>query len=145
MQTFSLRSVLILFMFIALLFSHFRARLELQWKLDGLIASFAGDSLANQSDVQIAVDNAAGAELSIIFVHVDWAIMQLCHKPYATLMLDWRRLHANDPIMFHYVDCTSGYAPLYSLPGWFEHSGSCLLYTSPSPRDKRQSRMPSSA
>ena len=27
----------------------------------------------------------------------------------------------------------------------FEQSGNCLLYTSPSPRDKRQSRMPSSA
>ena len=27
-------------------------------------------------------------------------------------------------------------------PGW---DGNCLLYTSPSPRDKRQSRMPSSA
>ena len=26
-----------------------------------------------------------------------------------------------------------------------EHSKNCLLYTSPSPRDKRQSRMPSSA
>ena len=26
-----------------------------------------------------------------------------------------------------------------------EHAGDCLLYTSPSPRDKRQSRMPSSA
>ena len=26
-----------------------------------------------------------------------------------------------------------------------DHSGTCLLYTSPSPRDKRQSRMPSSA
>ena len=26
-----------------------------------------------------------------------------------------------------------------------EHIGNCLLYTSPSPRDKRQSRMPSSA
>ena len=25
------------------------------------------------------------------------------------------------------------------------YPGSCLLYTSPSPRDKRQSRMPSSA
>ena len=25
------------------------------------------------------------------------------------------------------------------------HNGTCLLYTSPSPRDKRQSRMPSSA
>ena len=27
----------------------------------------------------------------------------------------------------------------------FEEFGPCLLYTSPSPRDKRQSRMPSSA
>ena len=27
----------------------------------------------------------------------------------------------------------------------FEHIKDCLLYTSPSPRDKRQSRMPSSA
>ena len=26
-----------------------------------------------------------------------------------------------------------------------DHIGACLLYTSPSPRDKRQSRMPSSA
>ena len=26
-----------------------------------------------------------------------------------------------------------------------EHTKNCLLYTSPSPRDKRQSRMPSSA
>ena len=26
-----------------------------------------------------------------------------------------------------------------------QQEGSCLLYTSPSPRDKRQSRMPSSA
>ena len=29
------------------------------------------------------------------------------------------------------------------VPG--RHLGDCLLYTSPSPRDKRQSRMPSSA
>ena len=27
----------------------------------------------------------------------------------------------------------------------FKYSNDCLLYTSPSPRDKRQSRMPSSA
>ena len=30
-------------------------------------------------------------------------------------------------------------------PGDAGHPGTCLLYTSPSPRDKRQSRMPSSA
>ena len=29
--------------------------------------------------------------------------------------------------------------------GWFGLEFDCLLYTSPSPRDKRQSRMPSSA
>ena len=28
---------------------------------------------------------------------------------------------------------------------WMLHAAGCLLYTSPSPRDKRQSRMPSSA
>ena len=28
---------------------------------------------------------------------------------------------------------------------WFSRCNDCLLYTSPSPRDKRQSRMPSSA
>ena len=33
--------------------------------------------------------------------------------------------------------------PDFAIQG--EYSGSCLLYTSPSPRDKRQSRMPSSA
>ena len=35
----------------------------------------------------------------------------------------------------------------YSYLRWLEDelNGSCLLYTSPSPRDKRQSRMPSSA
>ena len=30
-------------------------------------------------------------------------------------------------------------------PGIFEDSHSCLLYTSPSPRDRTRSRMPSSA
>ena len=31
------------------------------------------------------------------------------------------------------------------IGGHLDHLGTCLLYTSPSPRDKRQSRMPSSA
>ena len=37
--------------------------------------------------------------------------------------------------------------PLHKMPeiGVFTNDISCLLYTSPSPRDKRQSRMPSSA
>ena len=33
----------------------------------------------------------------------------------------------------------------YSVQMIVDHQSDCLLYTSPSPRDKRQSRMPSSA
>ena len=33
----------------------------------------------------------------------------------------------------------------YSIKEAVDRAGICLLYTSPSPRDKRQSRMPSSA
>ena len=37
------------------------------------------------------------------------------------------------------------YAPSEDLALWADPNSVCLLYTSPSPRDKRQSRMPSSA
>ena len=46
-----------------------------------------------------------------------------------------------DPVSVTYVDDLSGLDQC-SNTGSFT---SCLLYTSPSPRDKRQSRMPSSA
>ena len=35
--------------------------------------------------------------------------------------------------------------PVAPMRHWSDRRGTCLLYTSPSPRDKRQSRMPSSA
>ena len=37
------------------------------------------------------------------------------------------------------------FAHLHQLGGYVASINGCLLYTSPSPRDKRQSRMPSSA
>ena len=48
---------------------------------------------------------------------------------------------------------TAGLFPTYvfrasgtvKVTDYFKEDGNCLLYTSPSPRDKRQSRMPSSA
>ena len=44
-------------------------------------------------------------------------------------------LKAGIPLVVHDVDENKT----------IEHEKACLLYTSPSPRDKRQSRMPSSA
>ena len=35
--------------------------------------------------------------------------------------------------------------PIYTPPSWQHWCGTCLLYTSPSPRDLSTSRMPSSA
>ena len=51
----------------------------------------------------------------------------------------------NDP--YRYVkmpDLLENGQPDYRIQKWNNYNG-CLLYTSPSPRDKRQSRMPSSA
>ena len=47
-------------------------------------------------------------------------------------------------IMTGYADQTGNYSADWSWTVWAD-DGCCLLYTSPSPRDKRQSRMPSSA
>ena len=43
------------------------------------------------------------------------------------------------------ISAGMGFATARDLDGRENHIISCLLYTSPSPRDKRQSRMPSSA
>ena len=49
-----------------------------------------------------------------------------------------------DHVPFHY-EAGKSYPMTLQLIGGAEIGGACLLYTSPSPRDKRQSRMPSSA
>ena len=55
---------------------------------------------------------------------------------------------AEDLENFGYKETLSGFSPFTRGPRSTMYSGrpwTCLLYTSPSPRDKRQSRMPSSA
>ena len=58
----------------------------------------------------------------------------------------------SDPDIYAAGDVTWHFNPIYehhirleSVPNATEQAKTCLLYTSPSPRDKRQSRMPSSA
>ena len=47
------------------------------------------------------------------------------------------------PYLFKFIVPTN-VDKIKQITSFFDHKG-CLLYTSPSPRDKRQSRMPSSA
>ena len=65
---------------------------------------------------------------------IQWAdvVIVMEHKHKSRLMADFNRLLTHKPL--HVLDIPDEYRYM-----------DCLLYTSPSPRDKRQSRMPSSA
>ena len=47
--------------------------------------------------------------------------------------------------LYQVINSGHGHEEVSEVVGGAYNSGGCLLYTSPSPRDKRQSRMPSSA
>ena len=79
----------------------------------------------------VQIIGLSGATLAGFNVHGDGTIVDalLAHQPQSELCTNDRYV-----FMFGCNKCT-----LHT--GFF----TCLLYTSPSPRDKRQSRMPSSA
>ena len=54
----------------------------------------------------------------------------------------------NAILVFHALtgdQFVTGVNPVTKKDGWWSYAVGCLLYTSPSPRDMRRSRMPSSA
>jgi hypothetical protein len=75
------------------------------------------------SDVQRIISTAAAADRAILFIHVDWALMEPQRTRFVEFINDYLRLHPQDDLGFYYVDCTSvtdGYAPFRSLTGWRE-------------------------
>jgi hypothetical protein len=86
-----------------------------------LVSSLEHANLETEADVQAVVSNATRSSRSVMFVHVDWAIMEPQRTRFAAFCLEYQRTHSGDPVLFHYVDCTSvtdGYGPLRALPGW---------------------------
>src|SRR5690349_2721102 len=80
-----------------------------------LAAKLEKTSLESEAEVAGVVANAAAAPRAIMFVHVDWAPMEPFRTRFAKFMLAYQAKHPNEPVMFHYVDCTpitSSYAPL---------------------------------
>ena len=94
--------------------------------------------------------NLGVIELTIALHYVfntpdDRLIWDVGHQSYGHKMLTGRReamsgLRTRDGISGFTRRAESDFDPFGA-----GHSSTCLLYTSPSPRDKRQSRMPSSA
>ena len=73
-------------------------------------------------------------EINILLDTIIKSVIRAAEKNIYTLMPGFTHLKNAQPVSFgHY------------LMAYVEMCKSCLLYTSPSPRDKRQSRMPSSA
>lgn len=88
-----------------------------------LVDSFARAKLETEADVRQVVSNAAASERAVMFINVNWAIMEPQKTRFAEFALAYQRKHPLKPVHFHFVDCTpvtSGYQPLESLPGWQE-------------------------
>lgn len=91
--------------------------------VEQLVASFADAKLRNATDVQYVIANASASPRAILFVNLDWAIMDPMRERFAEFSIEYRQIHPNEPLLFHFVDCTqvtNGYGPLRSLPGWQE-------------------------
>ena len=73
-------------------------------------------------------------------------IMQVMRIMQMAMQLFNRSAHSPGPFLVPSAWCMCGWLLVCLLLGVLGGpQGGCLLYTSPSPRDKRQSRMPSSA
>ena len=68
---------------------------------------------------------------------------------FGLLKIDQEIITYTEKTSTSFIGCTRGFSGIdkYSETSvtWKQTQAACLLYTSPSPRDKRQSRMPSSA
>ena len=73
-----------------------------------------------------------------VYAVADGEKVSLDHIEHGILRAEW-----DEPRVHYAVNCASYGCP--NLPGKALEAGTCLLYTSPSPRDATLSRMPSSA
>lgn len=91
--------------------------------VDEFVATLERVDFDTEAQVETVVANAASSTRAIVFVHVDWALMAMQQKLFAEFFLDYQRRFPDDPVQFHYVDCTPvdhSYAPLKALAGWRE-------------------------
>lgn len=73
------------------------------------------------SDVHDMISDVGKHEINVIFIHVDWAFLEVHRKRFCEFCVEYRRKHPKSKLVFHYVDCTAitaGYEPLRSFPGW---------------------------
>ena len=93
--------------------------------------------------VKVAVTGAAGQiSYSLLFRIASGQMLGMDQPVKLQLLEITPAMKALEGVMMELDDCAF---PLLESMDASDDPNDCLLYTSPSPRDKRQSRMPSSA
>ena len=119
------------------------------WSLDGLLRQMLYNVPAF---LIISIEHAIGALIFIPFLIKGWKeILKLGQRTWISVL--WISICGGILGTFFYTSALSYVSYinlsvvvlLQKLQPLFAITLACLLYTSPSPRDKRQSRMPSSA
>ena len=105
--------------------------------LPELHPTFRPAILVNRAFEAAARDTGAAVDLGIGLEQADGSVFH--HR---TVLFPAN--HELEPNNFRHLERMVKFL-LWQRGGWKIHLSGCLLYTSPSPRDKRQSRMPSSA
>ena len=102
----------------------------------------------NTSDIAFLAAEKAIADAAIDKEELDYIILahnfgDIPHGQSQSDMLPSLATRVKNHLRIKNPKCVA-YDLIFGCPGWIQGI-ICLLYTSPSPRDKRQSRMPSSA
>ena len=119
-------------------------------RTDNVIVRVEPEFLAEQSSPKdsrfiwaytVEIDNQSGRDLTVTdrFWHIADSAGKVQEVRAAGVVGETPMVKSGETFRY-----TSG-APLTAPSGMMRGAYTCLLYTSPSPRDKRQSRMPSSA
>ena len=110
------------------------ASLNDQWKLDYVVLT--DDPTLPRKVLAAAISPDLETRIQTICQHAGLKLKSIVLRPFATL--DLLNPHLTADALSLIVDQNTDSTDMSIVKG-------CLLYTSPSPRDKRQSRMPSSA
>ena len=105
--------------------------------IDAVVASIGGRNFADSTVVLDSANGSASTTAKIIFERLGANVVSLADQP------DGRNI--NDGVGSTHPEFLQAAVIEHGGDAGFAFDGDCLLYTSPSPRDQRGSRMPSSA
>jgi len=76
-------------------------------EVEKMVASFHSAKLESDEAIQRVVDNAVKSERAILFINVDWALMEPQKNRFADFAFTYHKDDSKEFVHFHFVDFTS--------------------------------------